>query len=181
MQKYFSDTDISKYKYADVDYLEENNSISIIRTDLAHKPYVTLKPNDRLQTCISNLYNPTFNELLFVATLLPYHESEIMNPIPENSFESKTSNLIDELLKDTKGYLVYHHQLEQLNVIANSCSMPEALAIRKEIGKKGIQALQLLDNLIIDKQSLLQIMEERMFNQFTFYPNFRGALILSKK
>lgn len=180
LQKYFCDMDITKYKYADIDYLEENNSILIIRAALADKPYATSKPNDRLQLCISNLSNPIFNELLFIATLLPYHESEIMNPLPENSYESKTPNLIDELLKDTKGYLVYHHQLEQLIAMANSCSIPEAIAIRKAIGKKEAEALKLLDSIFIERQSITQIMQERMFNQFTFYPNFRGAFILSK-
>ena len=112
LQKYFCNIDITKYKYADIDYLEENNSILIIRAALAHKPYATSKPNDRLQLCISKLSNQTFNELLYIATLLSYHKSEIMHPLPENSYESKTPNLIDELLKDKKGYLVYHHQLD---------------------------------------------------------------------
>lgn len=180
LQKYFCNIDITKYKYADIDYLEENDSISIIRAALTHKSYDTPKPNDRLQLCISNLINPGFNELLFITTLLPYHESEIMYPLPENSFESKTPNLIDELLKDTKGYLVYHHQLEQLIAMANSCIIPEAIAIRKAIGKKEAEALKLLNSIFIEKQSITEIMKERMFNPFTFYPNFRGAFILFK-
>jgi hypothetical protein len=180
LQKYFGDTDITKYKYADIDYLVENNSISIIRASLQSEPYVTSKPNDRLQSYISNLINPSFNELLFIVTLLPYHESDIMNPLPEYPYESKTPNLIDELLKDTKGYLVYHHQLEQLIAMANSCGIPEAVAIRKAIGKREAESLKLLNKIFIDKQSISQIMRERMFNPFTFYPNFVGAYILFK-
>jgi hypothetical protein len=180
LQKYFGDTDITKYKYADIDYLVENNSISIIRAALLSKPYATSKPSDRLQSYISNLINPSFNELLFIATLLPYHESDLMNPLPEYPYESKTPNLIDELLKDTKGYLVYHHQLEQLIAMANSCGIPEAVAIRKAIGKREAKALKLLNTIFIDKQSISQIMRERMFNPFTFYPNFVGAFILFK-
>ena len=64
--------------------------------------------------------------------------------------------------------------------MANNCSIPEAIAIRKAIGKKEVEALKLLNSIFIEMQSITQIMKERMFNQFTFYPNYRGAFILSK-
>lgn len=178
LKHYFKNVDVLKYAYADVDYIESENNIAIIRAALSTKSFNTPKKSNRLQSVLQKLKSISFNDVLFITTLLPYHESDIMNSLPEKAYQSRTYSLIDEILKDTNGYLAYHYQLEQLIAMANNCSIHEAVNIRKAIGKKEKYTLEILDKMKIEDKFITHIMEERMFNPFTLYPNYRGAYVL---
>lgn len=178
LKEYFKDEKVLSYAYADVDYIESGNNIVIVRAALSTKSFNTPKKSKRLQSELQKIKSISLNNVLFITTLLPYHESDIMNSLPEKAYQNISYSLIDEILKDTKGYLAYHYQLEQLIGMANNCSIHEAVNIRKAIGKKEKNTLVLLDKMKIEDKFITQIMEERMFNPFTLYPNYRGAYVL---
>ena len=88
-------------------------------------------------------------------------------------------DLFDQLFSESRGRLVYNHQLEMLYQMLTGCTVPQAVKFRQGIGKKDAWAWMEADLLQFPNgKTLKNVMDERMVNDFTSVPNYHGAMHL---
>ena len=88
-------------------------------------------------------------------------------------------DFFDQLFLESRGYLVYNHQLERLYQMIAGCLPMQAINFRKALGKREAWAWVETELLRFPNgKTLKNIMDERMINEFTFSPNYHGAMNL---
>jgi hypothetical protein len=87
--------------------------------------------------------------------------------------------IVDEILEDSRGLLLWHHQLEHL-FRAFYDDITKVVRLRKQINAKVPDAFDIAESLKFDGISLADIVEERMVLGFTVSPNVKGASTLYK-
>ncbi len=96
--------------------------------------------------------------------------------LPVSNTMNENHSLINEELTDTKGWLVYHHQLEALYSMASGFGNIAANDFRRNVAKKKPEAIQQLNSLKFSNgQSFRQMMDERLLWESTIFPNYSGA------
>ena len=139
------------------------------------------------------LNKPSFKELLLqlprynfatVLLLCTLYARLAPSQIPSAKLTTCTSvPVLDDFLKDTFGYLVYAHQLEQLYCMLTGSSNSEAAKFRKDWNKKVPEVRSVATKMeIIPDYTLAQCLQERTLeeSQFVYNANFAGGYNLWK-
>ncbi len=124
-----------------------------------------------------------YYQILLLVTTYQYYLSEsvagytdlLKSDVP--FFNNKNPNL-DTFLKETNGWLVYHHQLENLYTMAAGCDHPESQTFRKRINKKINSSFDESRSIEVFGALLYDIIKERMTLEGTVKPNYYGAYLL---
>ncbi len=122
-------------------------------------------------------------QVLFLVTTYQYYLSESVAGYTDllksdvSSFNNKNPHL-DTFLKETNGWLVYHHQLENLYTMATGCDHPESQTFRKRINKKTNSSYAEPRSIEVFGASFYDIIKERMILKGTVKPNYHGAYLL---
>lgn len=125
--------------------------------------------------------NPvSFPDLVYISTLYdPFHFYDSTNRIPPFGPRLIVGDFLDQMFLESRGRIVYHFQLEMLYLILTECSVQQAIKFRQGIGKKDAWAWMEAELLKFPGgKTLKNVMDERMINEFTLSPNYRGAMNL---
>jgi len=126
--------------------------------------------------------NPrNYMDLVYILTLYdPLKHNDSTNRIPPfGPCLVLGDDLFNQMFLESRGRIVYNHQLEMLYQILTGCTVPEAVKFRQGLGKKDAWAWMEAELLRFHNgKTLKNIMDERMVNEFTFAPNYHGAMIL---
>lgn len=88
-------------------------------------------------------------------------------------------SILDSILKDSRGFLAYHYQIELIYRMITGCSPGKSQEFRKDLWKKREWAWAESEIICLnDGRNFKQIMDERMFSEFTCNPNYTGAMNL---
>ena len=138
----------------------------------------TNKIHQRLSDILQSQNPKNFNDLLFIVTFYNPMGREY-NYSKRDPFEEKMqkeNNIYDDILSESGGFIAYHHQIESLYRMLTRCSPCEANKFRKDLWSKHLTTWEESRELkFADGKSLFQLMEERMFGEFTRYPDYSGA------
>ena len=123
--------------------------------------------------------NPTFTDLLFFLNAFTDHKTygigieTIYEPRP-----FKPNPAIDDYLKSTYGYILWHYQMEALLSIF-SVLPDKAVEIRKGLNRKDPKCQEMIDTLrFANGDSLLDVYVDRMVMMLmgvTRYPDYQAA------
>jgi hypothetical protein len=121
-----------------------------------------------------------FMDLLFLVDAYHCSIRRFQRLIDHNQHNFNENDVVDSILKDSKGILLWHHQLENLFSLFY-VDRDQAVKLRKDVNKKVADVFDLADTLrFAEGHSLKDIIDERMIYQNTCYPNFKGSLTLFK-
>lgn len=164
--------------YAYCIYTERTSEIKLIRGNLMNPSVVAEWNRERNAfTRYLKKYHPrSFKETLFYLDLYPHKPEEIIGDF--RAGRSTTAGAIESMLKDTRGILLWHHQLEDMiNLFVRDRT--EIIALRKGINAKRPEAIKSLTQIHIEKNlTLLDFIQNRMIRGYTRYPNVPGASVL---
>jgi hypothetical protein len=164
--------------YAYCIYTERTSEIKLIYGALIN-PCV-MADRDRERNAFARYiekYHPwSFKEALFYLDLYPHKPEEIIGDF--HAGRSTTAGVIESMLKDTRGVLLWRHQLEDMiNLFVRDRT--EIMALRKGINAKRPEAIEFLTQIHIEKNlTLLDFIQNRMIRGYTRYPNVTGASVL---
>jgi len=106
----------------------------------------------------------------------PFYSPPSARPIGE------PYQIIDNILDNTNGYLVFSDQLEKIYMILKRSNHAEAVKFRKDINMKRPEAKELAQSIFLRPRfSLFDIMKWRCWdteNMFHYTPPYRDALVL---
>ena len=97
---------------------------------------------------------------------------------PERNHDFRALPAVDDLLRDSRGILLWHHQLENLYRLFEICA-GDAVAFRKGVHAKKAKTFDAADRLqFASGISLSDVIWERMIFGVTSHPSFRAAPLL---
>jgi len=167
---------IMSYPYHHILCIKDMNLIPIIvQSSFEFKKQLPPINIDFFKQSLKQCSQPSFAEVLFITTV---YEKQLIHDstFTKNKFE--TIPLIDELLKDSFGYLAFAHQMEQLYCMLTGCNYMEAVSFRKDWNIKRPKARDLANSIFINADlTLATLLQERCLehNQFVFNANFYGS------
>lgn len=188
LKEFFPDDCLNPKWYAYCIYTEKNNAVNLIWGSLS--PYrLQGRPGYSFVDHLTK-YNPDeFMELVFhldiyTACLLKEFEQYVFLKDIDTiigkfcQIESSLSKPVEALLKDSRGVVLWHYQLENL---LNLFMMDrgDVLSIRKDINAKRAEVFDRVMRFRIDGSlTLMDFIMNRMYLGHTVYPNIRGAYLL---
>ena len=121
-------------------------------------------------------YRPeNFADTLFVLDAYFLSMQSLGYPYRWEFCKFKKVEVVDDILGESKGILLWHHQMEQLF----SCFFQEYdkdVELRKAVNKKGTEIFELAERLKFDYETTLNdVIRERMIFPVTCNPHFSGA------
>jgi hypothetical protein len=152
--------------------------------------YEFLEPSDSLGEYLKKINPKCYSELLLAMTFYDF-ESEprwiIQNPFEKADYKHDT--LLDHILRDTNGKLVYQEQHETILQIAGKLSCEEVKELRVDTINclaspdenrkiKGMNSYKIKDMKWIDGRSIKEILDERSCYFFTRPPNHIAASLV---
>lgn len=120
-------------------------------------------------------YNPkSFNDFLFFVDIYSRFNSQpAIEDVCERKF--KSNGMVEDILKDSRGLLIWHYQLENLIRLFYSDN-EHVVRLRKDINAKKAEAWELAKKLSFsDELTLYDIISDRMAVDITRNPNIQGA------
>ncbi|MEW6328063.1 MAG: hypothetical protein AB1487_10820 [Thermodesulfobacteriota bacterium] len=164
--------------YAYCIYTERTSEIKLIYGTLMNPSFVAEWTRERnaFAPYIEKYHPRSFKETLFYLDLYPHKPEEIIGGFCAG--RSTTAGGIELMLKDTRGILLWHHQVEDMiNLFVRDRT--EIMALRKGINAKRPEAIEFLTQIHIEKNlTLLDFIQNRMIRGYTRYPNVPGASVL---
>jgi len=164
--------------YAYCIYTERTSEIKLIHGTLVNPSVMADWDRERnaFAPYIEKYHPRSFKETLFYLDLYPHKPEEIIGDF--RAGRSTTAGVIESMLKDTRGVLLWHHQLEDMiNLFVRDRT--EIMALRKGINAKRPEAIKFLTQINIEKNlTLLDFIQNRMIRGYTRYPNVTGASVL---
>ncbi|MBI5875579.1 MAG: hypothetical protein HZB81_07035 [Deltaproteobacteria bacterium] len=156
-------------------YAETGGEIKVITASMPAPP----APEERGTGFASYLkeYKPrSFKEILFLLDLYPV---TIEDAIKEHKpFKSIIGRAIEEILKETRGIILWHYQMESILSLFIRDNVG-VVTVRKGINAKKPDTLHTTHITKIDKRmSLEKVIRQRMRLGHTKYPNVKGALVV---
>jgi hypothetical protein len=132
-------------------------------------------PVSRFSDYLKEIDSTDFNKImLFVSTYPKYSEVSV----PFTGHRNKEYPLIDAVLHETNGWIVYHYQLEALFLMFSGYDREEAIAFRKRINKKDTHAFYEASRIAIYDCDFHYLIKKRMVLQFTVSSRYHAACIL---
>ena len=118
----------------------------------------------------------SFQEILFLLDLYP-RDPETLT-VNFSQFKPSMGEVIEYLLKDSKGVILWHYQLENiLNIFFTKRA--EVLSIRKGINAKKADVIERVNKFHISETTTLwDFIFSIMCLGYTVYPNIQGAYVL---
>lgn len=181
-QKFFNKDTLFGFEYAHCIYTGEDRKVELIDGFLTSSP-LFIGYTDKFVNFLLEHSPKKIKDFLFLLDV--YHQACIGQ---KETDLSKLLNIertglpidavLDELLNDSNGIILWHHQLEN---ILSLCfhNRQEVIDLRKKINAKVGEGWSLLDKAYIgDGLTLRQIITQRMVFGTTKYPNVKGAYIL---
>lgn len=170
--------DIKDYLYAYCVYID-NAKITPIFGHVTNtiEEIGTFSFKDYLEKYMTN----DFQQLIFL--LDSYHCSirkyqKLIDPTNRYSFQKY--DVVDSLLSNSVGVLLWHYQIENLFNLFYNCK-DKIVKLRKGINHKKLDAFNIAGSLRLnDCISLEDVIDERMIYKNTCYPNHLGAFRLFK-
>lgn len=86
--------------------------------------------------------------------------------------------VVDDILQDSRGFLLWHHQLELL-FRGFYDDTDKVVNLRKGINARDPEAFEMAGSLMLGATSLEDVIWERMVLGHTLFQNVKGALLLS--
>ena len=171
------------YPFYDIIYLQQDNNISPIlftaQNPFPEQAYLN-KPSFKEMLLLLPEYN--FATVLLLCSLYARIDPSQMPSVKLTTCTSVP--VLDDFLKDTFGYLIYAHQLEQLYCMLTGSNYSEAAKFRRNWNKK-VPEVRLAGTSIeiIPGYTLAQCIEERTLeeSQFMYNANFAGGYSLWKQ
>ena len=167
--------DVMGYESAYAVYVS-NDDIHPIFGDLSTKRADEWRPRTGFQAHLKKHQPKCLTDLVFLID--SYHLG--VNR-PEYSLDSglfRDMGVVDDILKDSKGTLLWHYQLDHLF----GCFYQDwnrVIELRKDINRKKTEVFDLAEKLKFAQGTTLNdVIRERMIFSVTSPPNFRGALVL---
>jgi hypothetical protein len=173
----------------DKKFIEENPYAFVSYLDLSPKRLIACKMWKESECRqIQNLpdlltsQNPNnFYKILYVSTF--YQPlNEIFSTITGSPFTSCSAprdEFLDGIFAESRGYLAYNYQLEMLYRMITGCAPLTAEKFRQGLFKKACKAWEEAGIIRFPNgKSLKKVMDERMLGEFTFSPNYHGAMNL---
>lgn len=188
--------DICKMLRASTAYCEDNREMPE-DFPYCYVVYAGRGPTARLISCrLSKEYDPsiknkfaeiiesrppqTFNDCVYITTI--FDPFAVFMPLQNrNPFERTpgSDSIIDSILEESRGNLVYHHQVEILYRMHNGCSPAKAQLFRKDLWRRKDWAKAEADIIqMYDGTTLSEIIKKRLLFDFTFYPAYLEGMNL---
>jgi hypothetical protein len=170
-----------------LDSFRESHDVEEFEGNWGHMVYVDTEPkqviiasvyasrNDlELNFCeiLKDIEPSDLQKLLLLVTTYPLYPKTVWHA----DLSLKKVNIkIGMLLQETNGWIVYHHQLEELIQMSTNCNSAEAKTIRKRSNAKHQDAFDKISNIKVDGNDLVSIIDERLKLRLTFSPNYEAA------
>ena len=177
-----SDPWIERYKTGHAIYLEgENNELTMLMSTMSTAEHVEAGCFDVFRSYLKHFDTTRFMEVLYAIDT--YYMNwlcvvgfENRPQLPEIKNDFKYKRIVDNLLNDSRGVLLWNHQLENFYLFLDG-NREEAIKFRKGIScKKKAACLDIASNIRIDVNTTLKdVIVERMFFPFTTQAHFEGA------
>jgi hypothetical protein len=166
------------FPYCYVVYAGSGSTAKLISSHLSKEYDASIQ--NKFAEIIESQQPQTFNDCVYITTIFDpfaiYTSSQNRNP-----FERITSSnsIIDSILEESLGNLVYHHQVEILYRMHNGCTPEKAQIFRKELWKRKDWAIAESDIIqMYDGSTLSEILQKRLLFDFTFFPSYLGGMNL---
>lgn len=179
LQNVLSETEWEYYKdypIVSMVYLQLDTIQPIILSTPASHPETGISDIPSFKEMLLGLPELNFSSILLLSTL--YGRPSLAKMPFTEKFQGTPVPVVEEILADTMGYVVYAHQLEQLYCMVTGADTTSAIQFRKDWNKKIPKArLQAMEIEISSGYSLAQLMNERTMeeSQFVYNANFSGA------
>ncbi|MDD5450286.1 MAG: hypothetical protein PHT49_00060 [Desulfovibrionales bacterium] len=159
-------------------YTERTSEIKLIYGTLINPSFVAEWTRERnaFARYIEKYYPRSFKETLFYLDLYPHKPEEIIGGF--HSGRSTTAGVMELMLKDTRGILLWHQQVEDMiNLFVRDRT--KIMALRKDINAKRPEAIEFLTQIHIEKNlTLMDFIQNRMIRGYTRHPNVTGASVV---
>jgi hypothetical protein len=157
--------------YAQIILLETKSSQLIYsRIHLNGGEKIKIKKNFFI-SCLKQIDRTDFNDLLMLATTYPEFSDFQKRRYDTKSFKNEH---LDIFLKETKGWLVYNQQLENLYMMSTGKTAEQAVIFRRRFGKQSPEIWKEMQKMKLYGTTMKEIILNRSL-LFTYYPNYSGA------
>ncbi len=119
----------------------------------------------------------SFTDLAFLLDFYHFNATRLHHRYDPNRLTFSPIGVVNDMLKESRGVLLWNHQLENLIrlFVADSVKVDR---LRKGINAQRRSAYDAAKGMLLEKTSLADIITERMLFFNTCNPNVRGALAL---
>lgn len=166
-------SDWQEYRYARAIYVD-GESPSLVDGYLTDS-HETLGFKTDFRNYLDQIQPLGFLDHLFAVDYYKLRRTTKDLTLPNKTFDYVP--VVDDILTDTRGFLLWHHQLEWL-FRAFFDDTAKVVRLRKRINAKKPEAFELAGSLMLDNMSLENVIWERMALGYTVFPNVKGALAL---
>ena len=167
--------DVAAYKYAYAVYIS-NPNIHLIFGDLTIERTDQSGHRTGFQAHLKKHQPKSMTDLVFLID--SYHLGLKRPGYTLDSGQFRDMGVVDQILKDSKGILLWHYQLDHLF----GCfyrDWNKVVELRRDLNRKKTEVFDLGENLKFDQVTTLNdVIRERMIFSITSYPNFKGGLAL---
>lgn len=119
----------------------------------------------------------SFMDTVFLLDFYNFNATRLHHRYDPNRLDFSPIGIVNDMLKDSRGVLLWHFQLENLIRLFVRDS-EKVTRLRKGINAQMRSAYDAAKDMRLGNESLADIITERMLFFGTCYPNVRGALAL---
>lgn len=119
----------------------------------------------------------SFTDLAFLLDFYHYNATRLHHRYDPNRLRFAPIGIVNDMLKESRGMLLWHYQLENLLRLFVSDN-EKVVRLRKSINAQRRSAYDATRKMRLEKTSLADIITERMLFFNTCNPNIKGALAL---
>ena len=175
-----SQIESNNYEYGHAIYIENNEPDLIIGTIFSTVDLVEARNFNYFNQYIKKFELDKFEDILFALDSYWINIAVRVSDGPIIGFSFKPHPIIDGFLRESRGLLLWHHQLENLYLFYES-DKEKAVAFRKDILKRKSDAFDLAGKIDFEPGlTAKDIISERMLSVGTISPNYKEALKLYK-
>jgi len=112
----------------------------------------------------------TYNDLLFIADIFDPFPFDIFNRDPFEVRKFKEDIVLDNLLSNTRGNILFDHQLESIFQIAGNIGQDESFYLRKKWNDKDQESISKIEKMLwTNNKLLIDILKSRMVTDYTTF------------
>ena len=175
-----SEIESNRYEYGHAIYINYERPDLIIGTIFSTTNAIEIGYIESFKNYLNQFDSTQFKDVLFALDSYWISNAGRKSEKPSLEYNFKPHPIIDDFLSQSRGILLWHHQLENLYLFYNS-DRKKAVQFRKDILKKKADAFDFAKNIKIDSElTALDIINERMLPVGTISPSFKEAVILYK-
>ena len=164
--------DISKYQTGHAVYLDSENP-EVLSGFIFKKAESDVGYLNTFLEYLRKFDLTNFMDILFAIDSYTLANLFAQHKIPDLNFTFKNNSIIDSILKESQGAIIWHHQLENLYLFHRNIK-EEAIEFRKDILKKRASVFDLASKIHIDQNNTLEnIINVRMVFGGTMMPSLK--------